>query len=361
MVARRPFGPRGQFVDGELVCRNHHWRFDAATGQRRGGPECLRRCPLEVRAGQLFARVDALATAGAAQAHLRTVAELPGPRRWPILGSQAVLDLERLHTALERWADRYGEVYRVSVGPHRLVVVSDPVLIQRSLRERPGVYRRMGNVEPVFRELGIDGVFSAEGVDWRPLRRLAIEALSPAHLRSFYPTLRKVAERLHRRWSAAAQDGRAVEPVEDSLPPNARGRAGRWIGLDTLVTIGASGVVILEHQMQVGADRHLHEVLGERDLDPLEEVGLAELEQIGGGLARKQPHPLEAGHLQHVLWVGNVAPVHHLAQRLGPLVGFGLADGGAGGEVAQRFEAPRPNHVQAFEGEIDDRIEAQPD
>jgi hypothetical protein len=27
--------------------------------------------------------------------------------------------------------------------------------------------------------------------------------------------LRKVAERLHRRWSAAAQDGRALDPVEE--------------------------------------------------------------------------------------------------------------------------------------------------
>ena len=205
----------GEVLDGHLVCRNHRWAFDVATGQRRGGPECLRACPVQIRDGKLYARTGAFAAPTTIEAGLRATADLPGPRRWPFLGSRAVLDLERLHAALERWAEQYGTLYQVYLGAHQVVVVSDPALIQRSLRERPGVYRRMGNVEPVFRELGIDGVFSAEGIEWRPLRRLAVEALSPSHLRSFYPTLRSVAERLHRRWSASARAGRVVDLEED--------------------------------------------------------------------------------------------------------------------------------------------------
>lgn len=205
----------GEIAGDELVCRNHGWRFDTATGRRRGGSECLRSCAVEVRDGQLLARPGSLAAAAAAPARLRRVAELPGPRRLPIIGSRAVLDLERLHATMERWAERHGAAYQVHLGPNHVVVLSDPVLIQRGLRERPAVYRRIGTVEPVFRELGIDGVFSAEGIEWRPLRRLAIEALSPGHLRSFYPTLRRVAERLRRRWSAAAEAGRTVDLEED--------------------------------------------------------------------------------------------------------------------------------------------------
>lgn len=67
----------------------------------------------------------------------------------------------------------------------------------------------------MFRELGIDGVFSAEGAEWRPLRKLTMEALAPARLRSFYPALRDVAERLQRRWGAAADAGREIDVVED--------------------------------------------------------------------------------------------------------------------------------------------------
>jgi cytochrome P450/nitrite reductase/ring-hydroxylating ferredoxin subunit len=204
----------GEVVGAELVCRNHGWRFDLDTGRRCGGPGALRSCPVAVRGGVVHVWPDALRVKPAV-ARRRTVADLAGPRELPVIGSRAILDLERLHAALERWAERYGALYRVRLGPRRMVVVIDPDLIQRALRDRPGTYRRMGNVEPVFRELGIDGVFSAEGVDWRPLRRLTMEALSPSHLRSFYPTLRGMAERLRRRWTAEAASGQVVDLEED--------------------------------------------------------------------------------------------------------------------------------------------------
>jgi cytochrome P450 len=163
----------------------------------------------------VFVRAAEIARADGATVSLRGVDDLPGPRGLPLLGALPALDLERLHQTLERWARRYGRVYRVSLGSRSVVAVSDPALIQQALRERPRAFRRLGNVEPIFRELGIEGVFSAEGVDWRPLRRLTMEALSPAHLRSLYPVLRDVAGRLHRRWSAEADAGRPIDVEED--------------------------------------------------------------------------------------------------------------------------------------------------
>ena len=205
----------GEMAGDELVCRNHRWRFDAGTGLRRDGEGCLRQCPLLVRDGLLLARPAAVAPWAPARAALRTVDQLPGPRGLPFLGALPALDLDRLHLTLERWADRHGPVYRVDLGPRLVVAVSDPELIQQALRERPGAFRRLANIEPIFDELGIAGVFSAEGVAWRPLRRLTMEALSQQHLRRFYPALRRVAERLRRRWEAAADAGRTVEVEED--------------------------------------------------------------------------------------------------------------------------------------------------
>ena len=203
-------------VDGaDLVCRNHRWRFDLDTGQRRDGSGCLRPCPLEVRDGEVLVQPGVLSAAAPPAARPRTLSDLPGPRRLPLLGNLPSLGLERLHATLERWAARFGPVFRVDFGPRPMIVVDDAALIQQALRDRPGTFRRLGTIEPVFRELGIDGIFSAEGVDWRPLRRLTLEALAPAHLRSFYPTLRAVVERLWRRWSAAAEVGRAVDLGED--------------------------------------------------------------------------------------------------------------------------------------------------
>ncbi|MGA8890462.1 MAG: cytochrome P450 [Anaeromyxobacteraceae bacterium] len=205
----------GTVEGGALVCRNHHWRFDVTSGRRHGGEGCLRACPLEVRGDVVFARPGALVPDQGARQGLRAVRDLPGPRGVPVLGALPALDLERLHLTLERWARRHGPVYRLSLGGRSVVALSDPRLVQQVLRERPGAFRRLANIEPVFRELGLLGVFSAEGVEWRPLRRLTMEALSPAHLRAFHPALREVAVRLHRRWGAEADAGRPVEVEED--------------------------------------------------------------------------------------------------------------------------------------------------
>src|SRR5215831_11857771 len=205
----------GEIVGGELVCRHHRWRFDTATGRRRGGEGELRACPLKQDQGVLFARPAGPAPRAGRPTCLRTVDQLPGPRGLPLVGSLRTMNLDRLHLTLEDWAARYGSVYRMRLGGRLAIAISDPVLIQRALRDRPGAFRRLANVEPVFRELGIDGVFSAEGVEWRPLRRLTMEALSPIRLKAFYPALRVVAKRLCQRWEREAGAGRPVDIGQD--------------------------------------------------------------------------------------------------------------------------------------------------
>lgn len=203
-------------LDGHaLVCRNHRWRFDAATGRREGGSHCLRACPSERRDEGLF--VDVAPLAEVRRAATRTIAELPGPEGLPWIGSALELEVPRLHLALEDWARTYGPVYRLRAGPRAFVVVSDPTMIEQALRDRPETFRRDAQVEPVFAELGVAGVFSVEGAAWRPQRRLAMEALSQRHLRGFYATLAKVAARLHARWARAAATRQVVDMPDDLM------------------------------------------------------------------------------------------------------------------------------------------------
>ena len=206
-------------LDGQtLVCRNHRWRFSDESGERHGGPECLTAYPAFESGGEIFVEVgealhDEPKQAGARG--LRRVSDLPGPSGLPLLGNFLQLDLARLHAILEGWADRYGPLYRYRMGPRSVVVVSDPKLSQQVLRQRPETFRRLSNVEPVFAEMGVAGVFSAEGDAWRRQRRLAMEALSHRHLEGFYPTLRRVAERLCRRWQRAADAGAPIAILDD--------------------------------------------------------------------------------------------------------------------------------------------------
>lgn len=204
-------------LDGDaLVCRNHRWRFDTATGQRDPGPQCLRACPSEIRGAELFVDIGALAGGPTATAK-RTLADLPGPRGWPLVGSALDLDVKQLHMTLEGWARTYGPAFLFRGGSRTFVGITDPELINQVLRARPETYRRDAQVEPVFAELGVTGVFSVEGATWRPQRRLAMDALSQRHLRDFYATLAKVAARLHARWARAAAAGTVVDMPDDLM------------------------------------------------------------------------------------------------------------------------------------------------
>jgi cytochrome P450/nitrite reductase/ring-hydroxylating ferredoxin subunit len=206
-------------LDGDrLVCRNHRWQFDATSGKRVGGSECLIACPVEVRGGQLWANTAALQRAAAVvpeNAVRRRVADLPGPTGLPLLGNFHQIELGRFHLVLEQWAATYGTSYTYRMGPRRVMVVSDPRLSEQILRARPETYRRLGNVEPVFAEMGVSGVFSAEGAAWRSQRRLAMEALSQRNLRGFYPTLESVTRRLRARWERKAAAGATLDLAEE--------------------------------------------------------------------------------------------------------------------------------------------------
>jgi cytochrome P450/nitrite reductase/ring-hydroxylating ferredoxin subunit len=209
----------GELDGGELVCRNHRWRFDAQTGERRGGPGCLRACPVRQDGAELVidpAAVAALTVAAPAAATARrTLDDLPGPRPLPLIGSAHKVQVEHLHEILEAWAREYGTLYRVRFGSRWVVVSSDPDINERVLRARPEDFQRDPKIAPLYKEIGMTGVFSAEGAEWRPQRQLAMAALATRNLRAFYPVLRRIAERFRRRWERAADDGRTLIVEEE--------------------------------------------------------------------------------------------------------------------------------------------------
>ncbi len=141
----------------------------------------------------------------------RSWEQLPGPKALPILGNLLQVDRKKLHLILEQWCDSYGPIYKFSLPNKPIVVVGEPDLIQKILRERPETYRRMSTMTRVVEELGLTGVFSAEGEQWRRQRHLTMQAFNPDHLRRFFPTLLKITERLKRRWDECSLTPQAVD------------------------------------------------------------------------------------------------------------------------------------------------------
>lgn len=146
--------------------------------------------------------------------NLRSIEALPGPRGLPILGNALSLDPTKLHRQLEDWERRYGSCFVVRLGRRPLVVLSETALVQRVLQERPDAFRRFGPIEDVTREIEGYGLFSAEGEDWRRMRKLVLPGFSLRQLRDFHPDLVRITERLGRTWANAARAGAPIDPLE---------------------------------------------------------------------------------------------------------------------------------------------------
>jgi cytochrome P450 len=146
---------------------------------------------------------------------LNSLSQLPGPKGLPVLGNLLQIDLQRLHSILEEWSGIYGDIYKFRIANKTVVAISNPALIQNILRDRPETYRRVSSIERVARELGIHGVFSAEGEQWQRQRQLTMQAFKPEHLRRFFPTVRKITDRLKNRWSKIADSGQFIDVQKD--------------------------------------------------------------------------------------------------------------------------------------------------
>lgn len=150
-------------------------------------------------------------------ARVRTLDELPGPRGWPLMGNALQFKPSELHLAFERWQQQFGDFFCVRLGARPFVVISDPALITEILRARPERFSRGSLIEPVFTEMGLIGIFPAEGEDWRRQRRIWLQAFNAQHLKPFFDGLTEVTGRLLRRWQQSAQSGDVVDVQADLM------------------------------------------------------------------------------------------------------------------------------------------------
>ncbi len=203
-------------IDGDkLICRNHRWRFSLETGQREGGPGCLASCPVFERDGAIFVDVTGMQPAAPKPAGNRSLDQLPGPKPSPLFGNAHQIDLSKAHLVFEAWAKEYGPTFRFWRGRTPVVATSDASMINEILRSRPETFRRSARTDETLSEMGIKGVFNAEGETWRSQRKLAVAALAQRNLKQLYSHIETVAHRLKRRWERAAATGVALDVVDE--------------------------------------------------------------------------------------------------------------------------------------------------
>ena len=178
---------------------------------------------------------------------LRRLEDLPGPRGWPLLGNTLQVRPARIHLDVERWAGEFGALFRMRLGRRTQLVIADHELLATVMRDRPEGFCRSPYTSRVGAEMGLpQGLFSAEGEDWRRQRRMVMASFAPGHVRAYFPSLLKVMLRLQRRWRGAAQEGRDIPLQADLMRYTVDAISGLAFGKD-INTLEAGDDVIQRH------------------------------------------------------------------------------------------------------------------
>ncbi len=178
---------------------------------------------------------------------LREIADLPGPRGWPIVGNALQLDRTRLHQTVEAWAREFGPFFRLRLGHRTLLGVADHEAVSALLRDRPDGFRRTERLETIGLEMGLTpGVFAAHGEAWKRQRRMVMAGFDPTHVRAYYPSLLKVTQRLRGRWSRAASAGAPIELQPELMRFTVDAIAGLAFGAD-VNTLESDDEIIQRH------------------------------------------------------------------------------------------------------------------
>ena len=151
-------------------------------------------------------------------APVRRIEDLPGPRGLPVLGNLLQLDPPHFHQQLEAWCREFGPYFKVRMGRRPVLVVGDHEVVAAVLRDRPEGFRRTSQLEQIAAEMGLpQGVFGANGDAWRRQRRMVMAGFDPAHVKGYFPSMQRVAQRLETRWQTAARDGARIDLQADLM------------------------------------------------------------------------------------------------------------------------------------------------
>lgn len=148
---------------------------------------------------------------------LKTYKSLNGPKTLPFIGSAFDIDVPRLHQQIEGWEREFGGIFKLKLLGVKLIVISNPELIQKILKLRPKEFQRDSKMNRIIREQGIHGLFNAEQQDWEKHRSIITKGLDVKHQKQFFPELKEIITRLLKKWEKDAAEGNEVDIQQDFL------------------------------------------------------------------------------------------------------------------------------------------------
>jgi cytochrome P450 len=131
---------------------------------------------------------------------MKTIKELPSPKGTFIFGHLSAFKRSDKHVVMENWVQESGNLFQIRLLTKRFIVSADQKLNGQILKLRPGKFRRFSKISEVMEEMGITGVFNAEGEDWKRQRKITSEALNVKNMPAYFPIVKTVTQRLLNNW-----------------------------------------------------------------------------------------------------------------------------------------------------------------
>ena len=136
---------------------------------------------------------------------------IPGPKGHFLTGNLTQINFDELHQYMKEKAFEYGSIYRLSFAHKPVVVLSDPEIVRGILKNRPDKFQRISAMEAVFSELGVNGVFSSEGEEWKTQRKMMNQAFKTSQMENYFPIITKSTDRLHNVLNQISLENKAID------------------------------------------------------------------------------------------------------------------------------------------------------
>ncbi|EXJ86976.1 bifunctional P-450:NADPH-P450 reductase [Capronia epimyces CBS 606.96] len=132
---------------------------------------------------------------------------IPSPRGLPILGNALDIDAEYPMTSLNNLADRYGEIFKLSLGGHERVFICSNELLNEVMDERRFEKAVTGALVHI-RSAVHDGLFTAFPGEhnWEVAHRALMPAFGPVPINAMFDEMHDIATQLILKWARYGPD-----------------------------------------------------------------------------------------------------------------------------------------------------------
>ncbi len=190
------------------------------------------------------------------------ISELPSPKGHLILGHLPQFNTESKHLVLERWVEECGDLFKINFVGKPFIVSANHEMNEQILRMRPEVFRRFNKITEILEEMGILGVFNAEGKVWEKHRKPTSEALNLKNVRSFYPIIAQKTENLIKKWIGFADQKETLDVQKELMKYT--------VDITTAIAFGYEMDTINNKSDQFQRDlEHIFPMINERITAPL--------------------------------------------------------------------------------------------